>query len=168
VRVRFEGGWAKLLLTDKNWHTQLPTLAERQAFNELYPDQALDEWGFVTQESDNQPASSEYKTRDIFKRSRDFYQGRFPRLPFDPPDLAGVPFSDKYRVEAVARGRWFQENGLKITAKERAWIKDGPAPSPHRETVAQITRANARGLDIAGQCSIPPDPARPGAKGALQ
>jgi hypothetical protein len=109
-----------LMVWRRFFFAELPTPELRQAFAELYPQEYLDVFRCISHSHDKYPASVDYGSP--FRRSWTFYQENPASVPFDPPDLRGVPYRDRQRIMAEARCQWWQANAWPMTAEEIHWL----------------------------------------------
>ncbi len=131
IRRRFAPDSLDLvLLPVQNFHQQLPTEAERDAFTDLYPEIFYNLFGFESSVYDQYPASIENATGScVFRRQNfatEFLQANPPRCRFVPPDLRGVKYIEQHPVMARARADWWEANGWPTSEAEQRWLLVGP------------------------------------------
>jgi hypothetical protein len=105
---------------------EFPTREERVLFSSAFPSSFYDLWGFFADSCDGYPSSAMYEFREIFRHPKDEFLEMLrrnpPTLPFDPPNVSDLIYSDHHVGMTVARGRWWKANGYPMTEKEREWL----------------------------------------------
>ena len=114
-----------LKLTPETFYRELPTPEDRLAFARVFPESFFDLFEFEASGCDVYPNSVVVASGCcVFRRPNfagEFLSTHPARVPFDPPDMRGVPYRDRQAVMAVARRDWWKANGWPLTNAERAW-----------------------------------------------